>query len=107
MDVLMLPSANTPTMRSSFPVKLFEYFATGKPVLAVKKETLLPYQTLMFLADSHGAFLSAIPKALDDRDQAKAEARLQIARQNVWERRIEEICAHVESALTRKQGGHK
>jgi glycosyltransferase involved in cell wall biosynthesis len=107
MDILMLPSAHTPTMRSSFPAKLFEYFATGKPVIAVKQETLLPYHALMTLADSPEAFLDAIPKALQEKDQSKADARIELARQNVWHRRIEQISADIESALIRKHGGQR
>jgi len=105
MDVLMLPSANTPTMASSFPAKLFEYFATGKPVIAIKQEPLLAYQTLMILADSHRGFLDAISIALNDSDSTVSAERIAVARDNMWDRRMELICTEIEAALIRKRGG--
>ena len=104
MDALMLPSADTVTMKSSFPAKLFEYMATGKPVIAMRQEPLAPYDALVNLAESESDFISGIRGMLEDNDLSKREARVEVARQNTWEVRMASICDVVEDALIRKQG---
>jgi glycosyltransferase involved in cell wall biosynthesis len=107
MDALMLPSADTTTMKSSFPVKLFEYLATGKPVIAMKQDPLLPYEKVIVLAGSPDDFITSIPKVMDEKNEAIAEVRVELAKQNTWEHRIMRISEVVEDALVLKQGGQK
>ncbi len=105
MDALMLPSPDTPTMTSSFPVKMFEYLATGKPILARAQEPLRKYDSLVHLAESTSDFLDGIGMVLDERDASKAGVRMEIARNNTWEHRLQQIGTILEEALVRKQAG--
>jgi glycosyltransferase involved in cell wall biosynthesis len=102
MDAMMLPSAPTTTMKSSFPVKLFEYFATGKPVIAISQDPLMSYSSLITLVESGSEFLGAIPRVLEDSAPSRVKARVEVARQNTWENRIRRIGEIVEDALAAK-----
>ncbi len=105
MDALMLPSPDTPTMVSSFPVKMFEYLATGKPILARAQEPLRKYDSLVHLAESTSDFLDGIDEVLNERDASKAGARMELARNNTWDHRLQQIGQILEEALVRKQAG--
>ena len=105
MDALMLPSPDTPTMKSSFPVKLFEYLATGKPILARAQEPLEEYASLVYLAESRVDFINGIGRVLDDNDISKRKARVEIAKLNKWEHRIIQLGKIVEETLVLKLAG--
>jgi glycosyltransferase involved in cell wall biosynthesis len=99
MDALMLPSAQTPSIRASFPVKIYEYLATGKPVIARKQETLMSFWSVIYLATSNTDFLDGIGQVLKDRDSNCAKARVKLAMQNTWNDRIRQISTVIEQAL--------
>jgi len=103
MDALMLPSAQTPSIRASFPVKIYEYLATGKPVIARKQETLMSFWSVIYLASSNTDFLDGIGQVLKDQDSCCAKARVKLAMQNTWTDRIQQISTVIEQALIRKQ----
>ena len=105
MDALMLPSPETSTMMSSFPVKMFEYLATGKPILARIQEPLREYASLIALAESGSDFSDKISIVLDEHDASKADARIEVARNNTWDYRMQQIGQIMEEALMRKQAG--
>ncbi len=54
-DVCTIPFQRTPLTEATNPVKLYEYFATGKPVVARRLPEIEPFADVVELYDSAGA----------------------------------------------------
>ncbi len=89
-DVLLIPYLLNAVTRHVSPLKFFEYLSTGKPIVATPLPSIQRYRHLAGLAPNAGAFIDAIETALQDPDSAR-EQRLDLARRQTWDQRIEEI----------------
>jgi glycosyltransferase involved in cell wall biosynthesis len=99
-DVLIIPYLINEVTRNVFPIKFFEYLATGKPVVATALPSLADYAQAVALCGTHGIFEEAVRKAIESDDEVKREQRLEIARANTWERRLEEMSAEIQRKVS-------
>jgi GT2 family glycosyltransferase/glycosyltransferase involved in cell wall biosynthesis len=85
-DVCTIPFRRTPLTEATNPVKLYEYFATGKPVVARRLPEIEPFAGLVELYDTPEEFDAALERALGARpdEEALAARRRQLARENTW-----------------------
>ena len=98
-DVLVLPHTATPvSQRYASPLKLFEYMAAGKPIVAsdlsAVREILRDGQNACLVAPGDAAALAeGIARALADRSFAEriARAAYEEAASYTWERRAERL----------------
>ncbi len=94
-DVCIIPfkvNSQTDTMNV---VKLYEYVAAGKPVVATNlleaKRYDEQYPGVIYLADTHEKFRQEVARALSEDREKLLPRRLQVARENTWRVRLEEI----------------
>lgn len=90
-DVGLIPYLLNDYVLSAYPLKLHEYLAAGLPVVATALPTLNEFQDVVAVADSREDFVAAITQAAQARDQEQIAARVAVARQNTWDKRVEEI----------------
>ena len=102
-----MPSVRSDLVDSVFPLKLFEYLAAGKPVVATRTEELTPYEHLISLVDTPEEFLAAVRLAVSDNSPARVEARVQAAKANTWDERVEQLSQLVHSHLEATAAGEK
>lgn len=89
MDVCLLPFRVTPLTVATNPVKLYEYLAAGKAVVATDLPELAQFDGLVATADNHERFVSQINEALSNLDAAQEqETRQGFANQNTWDHRV-------------------
>jgi glycosyltransferase involved in cell wall biosynthesis len=69
------------------PVKVYEYFAAGKPVVATPMPELYRWQGLLTVAETAGGFVAAIDRYL--RSPGDPAARQAVARQASWSSRVD------------------
>ncbi len=103
-DVALLPFKKDEVSSTIFPLKLFEYLGAGKPVVAINFNDDLKEFTgnaVAFCEDAN-TFSQAINEALINDDETKKQQRLQVAANNTWTKRIEEIKGVIESTLAKK-----
>jgi GT2 family glycosyltransferase/glycosyltransferase involved in cell wall biosynthesis len=86
-DVATIPFLVNELTSATDPVKLYEYFAAGKPVVTTPMRELFPFQGLLEMADTAGAFVEAVERALAD--PGDREARRAIAREAEWSARVD------------------
>lgn len=98
-DVAVIPYVANPYTRSCFPLKLYEYLAAGKPVVASGLPELAGMDPDVSLVDGAAAFESAIERALLCRSDADRERRMALARENTWEGRAGRLLGIVDDAL--------
>ena len=96
-DVCTIPFQRTPLTEATNPVKLYEYFATGKPVAARRLPEIEPFADVVELYDRPEDFDGALERALGrgSAQEAAAARRRQIARENTWQIRYRVLQAIV------------
>jgi glycosyltransferase involved in cell wall biosynthesis len=103
-DVCTLPHAITPLTRSMDPIKLYDYLATGKPVVSTPVAGVERFADVVRVADGPEAFLVALEAALSE-DGALTAQRLAYAQANTWPTRAKEIWEIVQSVLAERGSG--
>ena len=89
MDVCTIPFKRTPLTEATNPVKLYEYLAAGKAIVARRLPETEPFSNLIDLYDGASDFSACIEHMLTQNDPALVEKRQEIARQNTWNARYQ------------------
>jgi glycosyltransferase involved in cell wall biosynthesis len=91
-DVCLIPFRLTKLTRGIFPMKFFEYLASGKPVVATPLPALQEFASHCRLADGVEAFSAAMRLAVvEDVAEPKASARVELALQHSWDERMTQL----------------
>ncbi len=89
-DVAMIPFKNTPLTQSVNPIKLYEYFAAGKPVLVASIPELTRWEGLVYPFTTAGELVSCARAALKEAP-ALAAKRQAVAAEHTWEAKVREM----------------
>ncbi len=95
-DVCLIPFKITPLTEATHPVKIYEYMATGKPVVSTKLKELQSMSDLCYIAENKEDFLSKIEKALNEKDKELRNKRIQFSSENTWNHRFETLYKELE-----------
>lgn len=98
-DVCLVPYKKNNFMQNVSPLKLYEYLALGKPVVSTnffKKDT---YDGLIETADTKEDFLTCIEKLLLEEDSGRIKRRLDLARENSWDKRLETVSRLISNKI--------
>ena len=98
-DVLIIPYNITEYTESIFPIKFFEFMATGKPVVASALPSLEPYAPIVPLSSTYQGFLKALDDVLRSEDTTQSQ-RIELAKTNTWQSRLEELSTLIEKSLS-------
>ena len=85
--------------RSCFPLKLYEYLAAGKPVVASGVPELAGMEPDVILADGVPAFVEAVQDAAAGNGDADRLRRKELAARNTWEAKTERLLELVQREL--------
>lgn len=88
-DVNILPYVPVPY--TSAPTKVFDYLATGKPVVSAYFSELEQFTYLIRLAKNKEEFIAFLKEALNENDLNLREERVRKAKENSWFIRADEI----------------
>ncbi len=88
-DVCTIPFLRTPLTEATNPVKLFEYLATGKPIVARRLPELEPYESLVSLYNEPEEFVALLERALQTENDETVQKRRDVAKRNTWAERYE------------------
>jgi glycosyltransferase involved in cell wall biosynthesis len=92
MDVLLIPFGVTELTHAANPIKLYEYCASGKPIVATPIEEVAAHQGVCRLGAGRDSFLAAVDDALYEvnrPDPAGVMARRAVALANTWADRVD------------------
>lgn len=91
-DVLILPFLRNEVTKSIYPLKINEYLASGKPIIATPfSEDMAEFSKVVRLESDHDKFVKAINEELDSDSLEKRASRHQTASHNTWEARVAQI----------------
>jgi glycosyltransferase involved in cell wall biosynthesis len=89
-DVCLLPNLDNAHTRGNDPIKIYDYLATGKPIVSTQTSGVSRFNHLIHLAKNHDEFIEACLACLDDPNRGR-EDRLASARSHSWPVRIERL----------------
>lgn len=95
-DVCITPHRVTPFTESLNPIKLWEYLAAGKPIVATPVAGFRDYPQFVRLASDADGFAEAVAAALAE-DPLVGEARRTEARRHSWNSRLDKIVEVMDS----------
>jgi polysaccharide pyruvyl transferase CsaB len=90
-DVCLIPFEVSPATNGMDVVKLYEYLSQGKPVVTTPIREILIYSALLYLAQDQQSFVRQLDRALNENDPALRARRIELARQNTWDERLDRI----------------
>lgn len=99
MDVCLMPYRLNDATRSIYPLKLHEYLATGKPVVATAIPAVESFRNLIYVAENENQFVELVARALKEKDPDLILRRQACAREHNWEAHVAEKLRLVELHL--------
>lgn len=97
-DVCIIPYRSNAYNAASFPLKFWEFMATGKPVVVTGVPELKEYHSLIGYAESAEDFERKIEVALTGGNE-QTEQRRALAREHTWEQRAQQAIILLEKVL--------
>ena len=99
MDVCIIPFRIYERTSTMSPLKMWEYLATGKPIVSTDMPALDPCRHLIRVATNTN-FVSQVETVLNEQENLElAIERRQLARQNSWDRLFEQLFDHLSPLL--------
>lgn len=102
-DVALLPYVKNELTRSINPLKLREYLASGRPVVATSLPEVARYASTVDLADTPDAFVAAVERALRGPRDRRAERAPLLAGES-WDDRARVFVERCRAVLDRGRG---
>jgi glycosyltransferase involved in cell wall biosynthesis len=98
-DVAVIPYRINDYTRAVFPIKFFEFLASGRPVVISPLPAVEEYWNAVRVAETPDAFVAACDAAVA-RDTPEAQARrIELAQQNSWDARVKKLLDLTYAAL--------
>lgn len=103
-DACIIPFLNSPVTEVVNPIKMYEYFATGKPVVTTDFPEIRDYEGLLAIGNNGRAFYTKLEMELNlsgntpQKDWVVA-LRKQVAAENTWAVRIAQVVELLSQAL--------
>ena len=98
-DVCLLPHLCNSLTLSMDPTKIYDYLASGKPIVSTRVAGTERFSDVLYLGDSPEDFVSGIQVALS-KNAENAKKRIGYARQNSWRQRAYEMWTILSSKVT-------
>ncbi len=98
-DVAVIPFRMVELTRCTNPVKLYEYMAAGKPVVAAPMPEVIDATDLVYIADDARSFGDRIAQALAEDSPALRTRRQEWARAHTWASRARQLSEAIDASL--------
>ncbi len=97
--VALIPFALNPLTMMTNPIKLYEYFCYGLPVVSAPLPETKAMGELVYIADTPEAFAQEVARALMEDDPARRVRRKEIAARESWSSRAQDISTEFSTLL--------
>ena len=91
-DIGIIPFERHALTMATNPVKLYEYFACGLPVVSSTLPEVERYRDLLYLASTPEEFVHQLELAVRESDPAIRAKRRRVAETETWVKRCEDLC---------------
>lgn len=98
-DVCIIPHYCDSLTMSMDPIKLYDYLASGKPVVSTPVAGTEKVRELIYTAQNAEEFIAKIEIALKEDQQELSAKRLLYAKQNSWQERAIQAMTYIQQSL--------
>jgi glycosyltransferase involved in cell wall biosynthesis len=98
-DVAVIPYRLNDYTNGVFPIKFFEFLASGRPVVISPLPAVREYWGAVRVADTAESFVEACQAALAEEAPEAQRERIELARRNSWDSRVKKLSDLVFAAL--------
>lgn len=91
MDVCLIPHTLDALTVSMDPIKLYDYLASGKPIVTTKVAGVDRFADVIYIGESHEDFISQVDRAISEATDVLAERRRACGRSFSWSARAKEF----------------
>lgn len=97
-DVCLLPFKISPLTLATNPVKIYEYLASGKPVVSVDLPEISQFENLVQRAKTSNEFISLVSTCLKspNPEANQIESRKQFACKQTWNHRVNDLVQAIQ-----------
>ncbi|MGH2643609.1 MAG: glycosyltransferase [Chitinophagaceae bacterium] len=88
----------------NYPLKIDEYLALGKPVVATKTAGMKPFENKVYMTEEGGDYISLIERAFQEDNEDKIKKRISLAKSHSWENVLGNIYQAIEKTIKLKNG---
>jgi len=101
-DVCMLQWKMSKWIESCNPLKMFEYMASGKPIVSVPIKEAMQYADVISITHNKEEFCRAIRSELQNDTMERSRRRVEIAAKHCWDNQVEKISDLIMQAMAVK-----
>ncbi|MCR3757945.1 glycosyltransferase [Clostridium felsineum] len=101
IDVAIMPFKKNELIEAVNPVKIYEYLAMGKAVVALKYKETEKFRDLIYTYDSQEEFENALDMAIKSK-RNNIDKRIQFAKNNSWQARVDAFNKLINERVGRK-----
>ena len=105
-DVALMPYRIGPLTSGGDSIKLYEYLACGRPVVSTPLPSARRFGSLIEIAESAAEFVECIERGLRESPD-RCRARMAVAQEHSWQRRVEVISGIVTRSLSLRRSGNR
>lgn len=96
-DCVIIPFKKNTLTKSIYPLKINEYLAAGKPVIATHfSDDIYTFRDVAYVVDSHEEFLKTIDQSIAENSEERRQARMKVASTNTWTARVAQFWNIIE-----------
>ena len=103
-DVALMPYRLIDHVRPSYPLKLNEYLAAGRAIVATALDEVQFFRDVIRVAENYDEYVTHVRAALADHSAEAIATRVAVAKENTWDKRVETIYAAFERQLAQTAG---
>jgi teichuronic acid biosynthesis glycosyltransferase TuaH len=97
-DCALIPFKKNTLTRSIYPLKINEYLAAGRPVVATDfSEDIQGFSDVIYIGRNPAEFVQLIDLAIHENDANRIKARTAVANTNTWTARVEKFWEIVDN----------
>lgn len=91
-DCALIPFKKNTLTRSIYPLKINEYLAAGRPVVATDfSEDIQGFKDVIYIGRDEAEFVQLIDQAIQENNSERIRARTAVANTNTWTARVEKF----------------